>query len=122
MGFTPLPKEAKIVLEGPGEGYDAMLHVYGKTYRTIAFRKSNDGYKWIGEQEVYTGPRRYRDANNIIHNERLSIEYQIEPVDGIPVNRTYVHYFGDDPRLARSSELTLLYVAPILAEWKSLQR
>ena len=39
MGFTPIAREADIRLEwGRHRRYDAMLHVYGKTSRTIAFK------------------------------------------------------------------------------------
>src|SRR5437867_10662675 len=40
MGFTPVTEDAKIGLEDKGRGYDAMLHVDGKTSRTVAFRKT----------------------------------------------------------------------------------
>lgn len=53
-GFTPLSRDATIRLElGPRDGYDVMLHVDGKTSRTIAVRSRGPGYEWIGEQETY---------------------------------------------------------------------
>jgi len=55
MGFTPIARDADIRLEwGRGGPYDTMLHVYGKTSRTVAFKRAADGYEWIGEQETFT--------------------------------------------------------------------
>src|SRR5687768_14097363 len=52
MGFTPVSREADIRLEGSRRGsYDAMLHVSGKTSRTVAFKRAYNGYEWVGEQE-----------------------------------------------------------------------
>jgi len=43
LGFTPVTTNAQISLElHSGGPYDAMLHVYGATSRTIAFRKNID--------------------------------------------------------------------------------
>src|SRR5471030_1534578 len=60
MGFTPIPTNANIRLEmGPRSGYDAMLHIYAATHRTIAFRKTSEGYQWIAEQEIHYGPKMF---------------------------------------------------------------
>ena len=41
LGFTPIQLNATVSLESrPRAQYDVMLHVYGDTSRTIAFRKS----------------------------------------------------------------------------------
>jgi hypothetical protein len=119
LGFTPLSGEADIRLEGAGRGYDAMLHIYEKQVsRTIAFRKTANGFKWIGEEEIHTGPNKYEDADGI-RNEDIIIIYQIEPMTGIPLNQTYIVYNGDDPRLAnRWFTLTLTDVVPVLTEWQ----
>ena len=54
FGFTPVSRDATIRLElGPRHGYDAMLHIDGKTSRTIAFKSVGSGYEWIGEQEIF---------------------------------------------------------------------
>jgi len=71
MGFTPIAADAELRLESVNRRlesvmgvrpkiYDAMLHVFGKTYRTVAFKRTTDGYEWIGEQETFEGPREYR--------------------------------------------------------------
>jgi len=60
FGFTPLPSSADVRWESrPTERYDAMLHIYSKTSRTIAFRKATTGFKWTGEQESFQGPKKY---------------------------------------------------------------
>src|SRR5215470_3885235 len=60
-GFSPIPSAADVRLETrPTSQYDAMLHITAKTSRTIAFRKENGKYVWIGEQESFQGPRKYK--------------------------------------------------------------
>src|SRR5437899_11920626 len=65
LGFTPVTTNAQISLElhSPGGAYDAMLHVYDATSRTIAFRKTESGYRWIFEQESYEGPKWYQTVD-----------------------------------------------------------
>src|SRR5262245_29240765 len=64
LGFTPISRDASIHLEqGPRRGYDAMLHIDGKTSRTVAFRSVDSGYEWIGEQENFEGPRVYQTVD-----------------------------------------------------------
>jgi len=63
-GFSPVSRDAVIHLErGPRHGYDVMLHIDGKTSRTIAFRSVGSGYEWIGEQEIFEGPRKYKTVD-----------------------------------------------------------
>ncbi|HZP33541.1 MAG TPA: hypothetical protein VFB23_09295 [Candidatus Acidoferrales bacterium] len=61
FGFSPIPKQADVRdvrLElHPTSRYDAMLHITAKTVRTIAFRKENGNYVWIGDQETFEGPK-----------------------------------------------------------------
>ena len=118
LGFTPIPTNADILLEiGPRSGYDTMLHVYADTHRTIAFRKTSDGFRWIGEQEIHYGPKMFTDVDGTFQ-EHLVVEYQIEPVNGIPTNQIYVSYTGQDSRLAGRSDLTISNVTSFLEEWK----
>jgi hypothetical protein len=103
LGFTPISREAKLRLESRAQGkYDAMPHVYGKTSRTIAFRLRSDRYEWIGEQEIFEGPREFDTK---------------EPVSGVPLNAVTVDYRGEDPHLADRRPLSLTDVKPILAAW-----
>jgi hypothetical protein len=116
-GFTPIPKTADIRLElGPTSRYDAMLHIYSKTSRTIAFRKTTNGYRWIGDQEIFQGPREYKTVDGTFH-EQLCFTYEVESVSGYPMNRLNITYSGEDSRLASRNSLALADVRAILREW-----
>jgi hypothetical protein len=117
MGFTPISTNADVTLEGQSSNYDAMLHIYAATHRTVAFRKIADGYRWISEQEIHYGPRTCRDVDGPFQ-EHIVIEYQLEPVNGIPTNLLSISYLGCDARFAKRNALTLEDIKPVLAEWK----
>jgi len=124
-GFTPLPVTADLVLEldAPGSAYDAMLHIYGKTSRTIAFQKTSQGWKWIGEQETHEGPGVYTDAHGVPLHEEIAVTYNTSPVDGHELNQIDVEYSGDDPRLGPNfRKLTLADVAPFLKAWDEAKK
>ena len=97
-----------------------MLHIYATTSRTIAFRKVGNGYKWIGEQEIYPGPKQYKTMDGMF-NEEIVITYENEKVSGVPLNQIDIDYHGEDPRLANRRDLTLNYVRPIIEEWNALK-
>jgi hypothetical protein len=116
-GFSPIPTEAKVRLESrPRKRYDAMLHIYAKTSRTIAFKKRGDDYVWIGEQEIFQGPNKYKSIDGVFY-ESIVLTYDIETVSGCPTNQLNISYWGEDPRLSRQSNLALEDVKPILEEW-----
>ncbi len=116
-GFSPLPNAGNIRLESrPRAGYDAMLHIYTKTSRTIAFRKTTQGYRWIGEQESFEGPKQYTSVDGKFH-EQIVLTFDLEPVSGSPTNELDVDYWGEDSRLAGRRDLRLDDVKPILKEW-----
>ena len=116
-GFTPIPVSAKVRFESrPTQRYDAMLHIDSKTSRTIAFRKTRDGYKWTGEQEIFPGPKQYKTVDGTFYEE-ITLTYEIESVSGYPTNQLDVLYSGEDPRLEFPKKLTLQLVRPILKEW-----
>jgi len=119
-GFTPIPKDptsTTVFLESkPRDGYDAMLHISTKTYRTIAFRRTPAGYEWIGEQEIFQGPKRYKTADGTF-NEAISLTYETVQMSGYPLNQLNIMYYGEDPRLAKKGHLKLARVQPILREW-----
>ena len=50
--------------------------------------------------------------------ESILIEYQTEPVNGIPTNQLHVRYSGRDSTLTRPRELTLAEVQPMIEAWK----
>jgi hypothetical protein len=115
-GFTPLPQFGYVGWERRSRaGYDSMLHLEGKTGRTIAFRKTGTGYRWIGEQESFPGPKTYKTPDGD-QREEIVLNYDIEPLDGSPLNKLSIDYFGEDPLLDGQS-LTLDDVRPILKQW-----
>jgi hypothetical protein len=116
-GFSPLPTSGRVSLEWrPRSGYDAMLHLAGKTSRTIAFRKNAADYSWIGEQEIFEGPKMYKSVDGTFHEE-VTLTFEREHVSGVPLNKLSVSYMGEDPRLAGRVNLSLSDVRPILKEW-----
>lgn len=116
-GFTPIPQVAEVRWESrPTATYDAMLHITAKTLRTIAFRKSASGWRWIGDQEILNGPRMFKTVDGTFP-EHICLTYEIEGISGAEKNRLNVTYAGEDRRLAGKRNLTLSDVKPILREW-----
>jgi hypothetical protein len=117
LGFTPVTASDDIRLEltQPGGAYDAMLHLSGATTRTIAFRKTDAGYRWIFEQESREGPGWWQTPDGAVR-ESILMEYQTEHVDGVPLNQVFVRYTGADTNLS-GRDLTLAEAQPILTKW-----
>jgi hypothetical protein len=124
-GFTPLPTNGPVSIEGKdhfGGGYDAMLHFGGNPSRTIAFRWDGKTYQWLGEQEVFDGPRLWKTASGAQEHEEISITFYKEAVDGEFKGLT-IDYTGSDdkltmPRPERENwSLTLAEVNPFLEQW-----
>jgi len=117
MGFTPIARDADIRLEwGRRRSYDAMLHVSGKTSRTIAFKRTDNGYEWIGEQETFEGPREYHSVDGTF-NEAITITYDRVPISGSPINTIAIDYRGEEPELASPRRLSLDAIRPWLKKW-----
>jgi hypothetical protein len=117
MGFTPVSKDSKISIErSNGKKYDVMLHIENHTSRTIAFRKKKDGFVWIGEQESFTGPKKYSTPDGTFY-ESIVLNYDKENISGYPTNVLCISYIGEDPRLMQNRNLTLADIRPILKEW-----
>jgi hypothetical protein len=122
LGFTPIPKSSEVTLEQSHQTYDVMLHIYSnESSRTIAFLKTLEGYRWIHEQEIFTGPHKYSTVDGTV-DEHIVITYETERVSGVPLNQINIDYYGDDPRLSYRSNLTLDDVIPVIAEWKKLKK
>jgi hypothetical protein len=116
-GFTPLPVEARVRWESsPKAGYDAMLHITSRTYRTIAFRRDAAGYRWIGEQETFMGPHKYETVDGTF-NEEIVLTYDVEHISGVPLNRLDIAYHGDDSHLSWPHVLTLAEARSVLKRW-----
>jgi hypothetical protein len=117
MGFTPIGPDVKIRLElARNRHYDAMLHVSGKTSRTVAFKRTDDGYEWIGEQETFEGPHTYKSVDGTF-SEAITITYNRVAGSGSPVDTVAVIYSGEDPELAWPKQLSLNVVRPWLTKW-----
>jgi hypothetical protein len=93
-----------------------MLHLGGNTSRTIAFRKNASGYFWIGEQEIFQGPKEYKSVDGTFREE-VTLTFEKEHVSGVPLNRLNVSCAGEDPRLAGRADLSLRDLRAILKEW-----
>ena len=125
-GFSTLPRTGQVGLEIANgvldrwvfgaKSYDAMLHFGGKTGRTIAFQKRSNQYVWVGEQEMFTGPKEYRGEDGPYH-EQVTLTYETVRISGFPINQLAIDYTGEDPRLESPKKLTLAEVRPILREW-----
>lgn len=126
LGFTPIPTQADVRIEtrkgadAKRVGYDAMLHIYADTSRTIAFKKIGNSYKWIGEQEIHEGPGKYTTPDGTF-NEQIAISYDTSPVSGVPVNTIHIIYSGNNARLSSKWNLTLKDVLPTLRAWQKLK-
>ena len=115
-GFSSLPTTGDIRLEEHSRSaYDTMIHIYAKTSRTIAFRRTPAGYRWIHEQESFQGPRQYTSVDGTF-NEQIVLTFEVEPVAGPSTNQLSVSYWGEDPRLADRRDLKLEDVDHILHE------
>ena len=116
MGFTDIPANAPMRLESRRRvGYDAMLHVGGRTRRTIAFRQSGEDYMWIHEQDIFEGPRTF-DTPDGVQKESITITFESSSVSGAPWNKVSILYFGPD-EMGFVQDLALDWVRPMLAKW-----
>ena len=95
MGFPPLPTNGKVEIdiidkanwgyEYPPPTYDVMLHFYEITnrgsypyvYRTVTLKVDTEGLKWIHEQIVFGGPKRYTTVDGTF-NEHIAITCEKE--------------------------------------------
>lgn len=116
FGFLPVSTNADIRLEKSSGAYDRMLHIYGRTSRTIAFRKLANSFAWIGEQEIYSGPKQYTTVDGTLF-EQLCLTYELQRIAHYKLNQLNISYTGEDQRLAYPKELTLQTILPILKEW-----
>jgi hypothetical protein len=123
FGFTPLPATGPVSIEGKimhGD-YDAMLHFGGNPSRTVAFRWDGKAYQWLGEQEIFEGPRMYETPDGRFH-EQISISYYKEKLHGEFQGLT-IDYSGPDGKLTMlrperpNWSLTLAEVSPFLEKW-----
>jgi hypothetical protein len=122
-GFTPIPNNGPVSIEGKSfQGdYDAMLHFGGNPSRTIAFRWDGKAYQWIGEQEIFKGPRMWDTPDGRFH-EQVGITFYKEAAHGVFQGLT-INYMGPDGKLMMPGperpnwSLTLAEVNPLLEKW-----
>ena len=119
LGLTPIAEDAWVEIQPVG-GPQVWIDVYGDTSRTITLKQVDGGYEWIAEQEIAYGPDQWPDSDGSTWQEMVSIDYQTEFVNGVPLHRTIVMYTGRDPRLTNLGPLWLDIkdVNPILEEWR----
>jgi hypothetical protein len=116
-GFMPLPQTGTVRLElAQGRTYDVMLHVDGHASRTISFNKIDKGYRWTGEQEMFSGPHKYTTVDGTFYEE-ITLTYEIEHVSGYPLNKLNISYSGEDNRFENRNNLLLEDVRPVLKAW-----
>ncbi|NQY31380.1 MAG: hypothetical protein HRT69_18180 [Flavobacteriaceae bacterium] len=120
FGFSEIEKDSKISLEENSifeNPYDKMLHIYGTTSRTIAFESpEKGGLKWIGEQEIYSGPKRYQTPDGEF-NEQIVLTYELTPISGHKINELNISYNGERSELTGNNNLTLEIVRPYIKAW-----
>ena len=92
------------------------LQPTAKTSRTVAFRKLDSGWSWIGDQEIFDGPKMVKTLDGTFP-EHICLTYEVKHISGAPTNRLMIDYLGEDPRLAHQSNLTLSDIRPILKDW-----
>ena len=51
------------------------------------------------QQEIHEGPGRRVDYDGALWTEEIVIQYQTEPVNGIPLNTISIEYIGPDQEL-----------------------
>ena len=82
-GFSPLPTSGTVrAMAHRRFGCDALLELTGRTTRTIAFQRAADGYRVVGESEVFKGP----DGAEITLSYRISgcVEAAYRPAGAAP--------------------------------------
>jgi len=121
-GFSPLPTDPKTdirIERGNIGAYDVMLHIYARNSKTIAFRRSDQSYHWIHEQEIFKGPRFYDSPDGRLQ-EQIVLTYELKPmISGSKKDQLRIDYFGDDSRLSQLTQITLSDAQPILKEWEN---
>ena len=138
MGFSPLPTNGTVRiltvdrknwrLEYPPPNYDVMFQFhegssfYPHSSRTIALKGTEGAYKWVSEQLMFHGPKRYTADGQLV-NEAITITREVEQIayQGTNIPGTLVTYSGPDKRIATSGDhaqnLPLSQIGPILREW-----
>jgi hypothetical protein len=128
LGFSPLTAKDVVVTDSIVGASEVWLHVYPDfSSHDISFRLKDHRYIWTSEQEIFTGPKSFvGDPDSGPVQEEITLQYQLEAIDGGPINELMIDYTGPDPRLANRSNNWYLsnniqVVLPILKEWRQWQ-
>ncbi len=121
LGFTEIPKGSKLFItyESGGDAYDAVVSVIlsnTKSRRRVYFKKIDDEYKWVGEQESILSGKLFDSVDGLVQ-ESLDISFEKKRMFGSKEGKTNIYYSGNDPRLKNKHDLTISDVAPIIREW-----
>lgn len=118
LGFTPISPEDRVEVGGTIGETDVTLQIYGDTSRTVTFKKVGNSYQWIHEQEIHEGKDKWTDYDGAVWVESITIEYQTENINGIPLNTIWIDYRGRDSIKTSADGLTLKDVQPIIEDWR----
>ena len=118
LGFSTISEKAKISLEGKSNTYDAMVHIYQSISSwTIAFKKNNNEYVWIGEPEIFNGPKQFETTDGTT-NETITLNYDAEPISGFPLDTLSVIYYGPDSSHASQKSISLSEARRLIKKWE----
>ena len=146
MGFPPLPTNGAVTIveverdkwasEYPPPTYDVILQFYDiipgtnfpYTSRSVGLKRTPSGYQWIHEQQMFHGPNVYRQEEDGILNERVTLTREMAQVaiQGASNPHTVVGYSGPDLRFflkgtqqpfVHRGDLALADVLAVLHEW-----
>jgi hypothetical protein len=124
LGFSPITLKDQIEIDGAVGEEDIWLHAYNDfSSHDIFFRLNNHAYMWVFEQENFTGPEKWVDSDAATWQETIMLQYQIEDINGGPINDLMIDYIGHDQRLINESNYWYLSndvndIIPVLDEWR----
>jgi hypothetical protein len=124
LGFSPITLKDQIEIDGAVGEEDIWLHAYNDfSSHHIFFRLNNHAYMWVFEQENFTGPEKWVDSDAATWQETIMLQYQIEDINGGPINDLMIDYIGQDQRLINESNYWYLSndvndIIPVLDEWR----
>ncbi|MES1202974.1 MAG: hypothetical protein ABUS57_16170, partial [Pseudomonadota bacterium] len=76
-------------------------------------------FEWIGEQEIFQGPRTYHTVDGDF-KEELVLTFEIAPISGNPHGQLNIQYSGEDQRLRRldiTEHISLEEAERVLHSW-----
>jgi hypothetical protein len=121
MGFPPLPTNGTVriltvdrknwKLEYPPPNYDVSFQFcegstfYPYSSRFVALKHGDGELKWVSEQMVFDGPKRYT-VDGQLASEAITLTCEVEQVayHGTNIAGTVITYAGPDKRLAPSGD------------------